>query len=333
MMFSLKNFQEAFLLRARALFDSLLSEDQALFRDTLFLSFLGARICYASTHPLALFSEERFRSPEKLKAFLGRLKASGHTSIFAHSPLVVRRPFSKEEISILAPVLFKAWWEPEGRALCLNLRHFAEVYEAEAFSSLLDASISASSFWKDFRVFHLRCEGGEPVLLAETRLGEMVEKEFSPPEALFASPEVYVIDVAPQRTAPFGWLAVIVEGFSRLFSHQFVRHTWLNFNQRSHRYTQVEQFVCPPSFGQEAKKKYQRQIEAGLGLYRELCEEGIKKEDARFVTPQGAATTLLATGPYFVWEDFIAKRRHRKAQWEIRQLAEALALVFPRLNP
>ena len=332
-MFSLNAYHKAFLSRARPFFDSLLAEDKALFRDTLFLSFLGARICYASTHPLALFAEERFRSPRELKAFLGRLKSSGHTSIFAHSPLVVRRSFSASEVSALAPVLFKAWWEEKAQALCLNLRHFAEVYEEEVFSELIEAAISSSRSWKEFKVFHLRCDSEEPSLLRETTLGEVVEGEFFQTSGLFVEPEVYVIDVAPQETAPFGWLAVIVGGFSRLFSHQFVRHTWLNFNQRSHRYTQVEQFVCPPSFGAEAREKYQKQIEAALELYQELCREGIKKEDARFVTPQGVSTTLLATGPYFVWQDFIVKRRHLKAQWEIRRLARALDLVFARLNP
>ncbi|NPA49830.1 MAG: FAD-dependent thymidylate synthase [Thermodesulfobacteria bacterium] len=332
-MFSLKDHQEDFLKRARGFFDALLAGDKALFRDTLFLSFLGARICYASTPPLELFAEERFRKPEELKAFLMRLKSSGHTSIFAHSPLVVRRRFSSEEVASLAPALFKAWWNEDRSALCLNLRHFAEVYEKEAFEEIITEAISASKEWQNFRAFHLRVEDGKPALVRETTLGELAEERSSPYEGLFAQPEVYVVDVAPERTTPFGWLAVVVEGFSRLFSHQFVRHTWLNFNQRSHRYTQVDQFVCPPSFDEEARKKYASQIKSGLDLYQELCKRGIKKEDARFVTPQGAATTILATGPYFVWEDFVAKRRHLKAQWEIRQLAQAVELVLSRLNP
>ena len=119
---------------------------------------------------------------------------------------------------------------------------------------------------------------------------------------------------------------------SRLFSHQFVRHTWLNFNQRSHRYTQVDQFVCPPTFSEEARALYEKEIQQGLKAYQELLKLGLKKEDARFVTPQGSATTLLATGPYFVWEDFIRKRRHLKAQWEIRALARALEIVLKELD-
>ncbi len=296
-----------------------------LFKDTLFLSFLGARICYASSPPLALFAEERFRDPEKLLAFLRRLKNSGHTSIFAHSPLVVDA--SGVEQDALARAFFKAWWSLEGACLCLNLRHAAEILDDGEFATVLEASLTASKAWQEFPVLIFGFDAqGDPVLEARKRLGEIVADPPKEPSEVFASMRVAVIDVAREETAPFGWLAVVVEGFSRLFSHQFVRHTWLNFNQRSHRYTSVDQFVYPPSFDvyAEARTLYQGAIDHGLDLYQRLVKAGVKKEDARFVTPQGAATSLLATGPYFVWEDFVRKRRHKKAQWEIRRLARAV---------
>ncbi|WP_456370405.1 FAD-dependent thymidylate synthase [Thermodesulfatator atlanticus] len=332
-MISLEAYRQNFLTLARDFFDELLSEDKALFRDTLFLSFLGARICYASSRPLNLFAEERFRQKEEFLAFLSRLKRSGHASVFAHSPLVVNTSFPEEKAARLAQVLYKAWWSPKDNALCLNLRHFAEVYDDETFMAIVEASYEASQKWQNFKFFHVKFPEGKATLCAKGALSELLEKGLPEPQGIKAEPEVFVIDVAPKETAPFGWLAVVVEGFSRLFSHQYVRHTWLNFNQRSHRYTQVDQFVFPPSFDEEANNLYESQIEKGLELYQGLVSRGIKKEDARFVTPQGSATTVLATGPYFVWEDFVEKRIHPKAQWEIRRLAEALALVFRELNP
>ncbi len=309
----------------------------ALFKDTLFLSFLGARICYASTKPLALFAEERFRDPEKFLAFLMRLKASGHTSIFAHSPLAVSvKHLTEEEKASFSRAFYKAWWTPEGKALCLNLRHLAEVFEEEAFQRVLSASLEASKAWEEFRCLRFAFEpDGEPELVEEGRLGDWVERTFEIWPGLFDQMEVIVIDVAPEAMAPFGWLAVLVEGFSRLFSHQFVRHTWLNFNQRSHRYTEVDKFVLPSSFtiSPKAKEIFEEVIEKGLEAYNYLIKElGIKKEDARFVTPQGASTTLIATGPYFVWEDFVCKRSHPKAQWEIRRLAKAVKLALDKFD-
>ena len=328
-MFSLKDYLVPSRQGLRSFLDQIIEEKgKSLFQDTLFLSFLGARICYASTRPLCLFREKRFQDQEELLAFLMRLKASGHTSIFAHSPLVVE---AGPEALKWAPFLYKAWWSPSRDKLCLNLRHFAEIYEEDVFQELLAFSLQESGLYHDFVCFRLLFEQGRPVIADRRPLSEWMEA-LEEPSALWAHPEVFVIDVAPERMAPFGWLAVIVEGMSRLFSHQFVRHTWLNFNQRSHRYTQVDQFVCPPSFSPEARRLYQDEVERGLSAYRRLLEWGVRKEDARFVTPQGSATTVLATAPYFVWEDFVQKRRHPKAQWEIRWLAQAIELVLGELH-
>ncbi len=304
----------------------------ALFKDTLFLSFLGARICYASTSPLALFTEERFKDPQKFLSFLRRLKRSGHTSIFAHSPLVVSGSVYKDKSNALARLGFKLWWSPEGDYVCLNLRHVAEVVDEEEFSQILESSLEASKSWRSFPVYVLGFDDqGHPELRLQTILGDIVDH---PPEVdsyMFSSMRVTVIDVAPAQTKPFGWLAVIVEGFSRLFSHQFVRHTWLNFNQRSHRYTSVDQFVLPPSFvSGEIQAYYTEIIRQAMQAYSTLVEQGIKKEDARFLTPQGASTALIATGPYFVWQDFVHKRAQPKAQWEIRRLAQAVAQVLEK---
>ncbi len=306
-----------------------------LFKDTLFLSFLGARICYSSTSPLALFKEERFRDLEKFLAFLDRLKKMGHSSIFAHSPLVTStEDLSERERASLASVLYKAWWTPDGKTVCLNLRHFAEVLDKESFVKILSLSLEASKIWQNFRCLCINFdEDGKPQIIKEKPLGDLI---LNPPlhkAEMWAEMQVTIIDVARNQTEPFGWLAVLVEGGSRLFSHQFVRHTWLNFNQRSHRYTELDQFVLPPSFESvDSKVVYKEIIEEGLSRYQYLMNLGIKKEDARFVTPQGASTSLIATGPYFVWEDFVRKRIHKKAQWEIRRLAQAVNLALEKFG-
>ncbi|AEH45058.1 thymidylate synthase complementing protein ThyX [Thermodesulfatator indicus DSM 15286] len=330
-MISVQDYYKRFLEETKPFFDSLVEKDKALFRDTLFLSFLGARICYASTRPLNLFAEKRFREREEFLSFLRRLKLSGHASVFAHSPVVVNESLSPEKMVRLSQVLFKAWWAHDG-SVCLNLRHFAEVYEEKEFMEILEASYEKSHAWQEFQVFEIAYHEGKAEIVQRTTLGKLISQTFNEPEGIEARPQVFVIDVAPSETKPFGWLAVVAEGFSRLFSHQFVRHTWLNFNQRSHRYTQVDQFVFPPSFDDEARAIYTRQIEEGLHAYQNIVKRGVKKEDARFITPQGSSTTILATGPYFVWEDFVNKRNHPKAQWEIRRLAEGLALVLRELK-
>jgi thymidylate synthase (FAD) len=54
----------------------------------------------------------------------------------------------------------------------------------------------------------------------------------------------------------------------------------------------------------------------------------MKREWARFIIPQGVVTTVAASGPRFVWEDFIEKRYISKAQGEIRELAEVVKGVI-----
>ncbi len=334
-MLNLKSYL-AHSLETQKVFLKKVIEDKGfkLFKDTLFLSFLGARICYSSTSPLALFKEERFRDLEKFLAFLTHLKDMGHSSIFAHSPLVIYTDkLLENERATLARAFYKAWWTPDGKKVCLNLRHFAEVFEKETFVKILSSSLEASKDWEDFRCLCIGFDkNGNPQIKKECPLGDLI---FNPPihsPGIWTEMQVTIIDVAWHQMQPFGWLAVLVEGVSRLFSHQFVRHTWLNFNQRSHRYTELDQFVLPPSFESlDSKVVYREMIEEGLSRYQYLINLGIKKEDARFVTPQGASTTLIATGPYFVWEDFIRKREHKKAQWEIRRLAQAIRLALERL--
>ncbi|OAQ21634.1 FAD-dependent thymidylate synthase [Thermosulfurimonas dismutans] len=318
----MKDLRAVYYSKQKALIHEIFQElGGEAFRKTLFLSFLGARICYAETPPLSLFAEERFRDPEKLKAFFLRLKSAGHGSVFAHSPLIWEFKSGDPDPELLAS-LYKAWFDPESRKLQLNLRHFAEVMEDGDFEALIGPGVMDESFL-EFEAWYL--EGAELKLIFSGALKDLLPRFENLRETdLLATRRVTVIRVP--ETEPFGWYAVIVEGFSRIFSHQFVRHTWLNFNQRSHRYTSVDQFVIPPSFEKapEARELYREEIERGLSAYRALISSGVKKEDARFLTPQGASTTVLATGPYFVWKDFVEKRAHPKAQWEIRLLAEAL---------
>jgi len=64
-----------------------------------------------------------------------------------------------------------------------------------------------------------------------------------------------------------------------------------------------------------------------MEVYREFSKN-MKRESARFVVPQGVATSVLATGPDLVWEDFVSKRAIPQAQEEIRALAIFLKEVL-----
>ncbi len=279
-------------------------------------SYLGARICYAESHPLLLFEEEKFKDIERFKSFLLHLKKAGHFSIFAHTPIFVKTThFTLEDKFALASNYFKVFFD-DAYAL-FNLRHLAESLPDNDFLHLINIEpalekIEVLSF-KDFKlIYEGDLKGIDPALFKEEN-------------TLFATPEVILL--RSRENFPFSWLGVITHNFSRIFSHQFVRHTWLNFNQRSHRYTKVDKFVIPPVFKEREIALYKEMIEKSMKVYSELSLN-IKRESARFIVPQGVATTVLATAPLFVWKDFVEKRIIPQAQDEIRALAKLLKEVL-----
>jgi thymidylate synthase (FAD) len=129
-------------------------------------------------------------------------------------------------------------------------------------------------------------------------------------------------------TLRFAHATFLVEGISRICSHQFVRSKHLDFLQRSQRYCNEEETnaVIP-----ESLKKYD-ECDYGVSdfiynaqiLYENLIKNGIKKEDARFILPQGTTTELLVVGNFQAWYDFIKLRSGKEAQWEIRVVAHEI---------
>lgn len=296
----------------------LLNKD--LFKDFLPLSYLGARICYSAEHPLELIEEEKFRKKEKFKTFLLNLAKHKHFSVFAHTPIFIpRNYFSKEELLDIAKDYFKAVLTQ--KEIILNLRHLAERITEEEFSNLIDTNYSVENL-------HLIWSKNYKIIFNDKLSNlnhEKIKEENKDSNEIFAYPEVIIIKHVNRQD----WITIIAHNYSRIFSHQFVRHTWLNFNQRSHRYTKVDKFVIPETFTEEVKEKYKEVIETTLNIYNFLTQEKkIKKEDARFLVPQGVATTIIASAPTFAWKDFISKRAIPQAQEEIRKFATFLKQIL-----
>ncbi len=115
----------------------------------------------------------------------------------------------------------------------------------------------------------------------------------------------------------------LIEGISRVATHQLVRHRIASYSQQSHRYTKItrESFVVPPSIEEKAKELFDKYIEEALGVYERLIELGIKKEDARFIIPQAVSSNIVVTMNARELLHFFTLRTCVRAQWEIRQCA------------
>ena len=108
-----------------------------------------------------------------------------------------------------------------------------------------------------------------------------------------------------------------------------------SYNQQSQRYVDSANadFVIPPSVveaGEEAIKIFNECMAHDLETYDKLIELGVHKEDARYVMPNATETTIVVTMNARELRHFFSLRCCNRAQWEIRELADAmLELVKP----
>lgn len=132
----------------------------------------------------------------------------------------------------------------------------------------------------------------------------------------------------------------LVEGVSRALLAQLTRHRIASFSVQSQRYVVLSggfPYVIPPkiaALGAEAEKVYAAQMEQ-IGrwydewLYRLNAAYPDEKnaEDARFVLPNACQTKLLVTMNNRELRHFFSLRTCRRAQWEIRAMADEMLRV------
>ncbi len=116
-----------------------------------------------------------------------------------------------------------------------------------------------------------------------------------------------------------------ISGISRACSHQLVRHRIASYSQESQRYVGMSapEFVVPPSVAEnpQAVAIWDEFMGQVTKAYHRLRELGVRKEDARFVLPNAAATRIIVTMNFRSLRHFFSVRCDRAAQWEIRDLA------------
>lgn len=131
-------------------------------------------------------------------------------------------------------------------------------------------------------------------------------------------------------TLRFAYADFHISGISRVASHQLVRVAHAGILQRSQRYVKetVVEYVNPPAFEAlpfELQIAWQDLQQEAEDLYLYLIDSGqMKKEDARYILPQGCTTSLRICGNFQMWHDLLANRTSKKAQWEVRAVAEEI---------
>ncbi len=140
-------------------------------------------------------------------------------------------------------------------------------------------------------------------------------------------------------TLRFAYATFNVAGISRVCSHQIVRMAHAGILQRSQRYvkeTKVE-FVDPPALAdtphwfRNSWAKVQSDAEA-LYLYA-VDNKLLKKEDARYIMPQGCTTEMNLCLNFQGWRDFLRNRNDKHAQWEVRAVASEIDRQLGEIAP
>jgi len=127
-----------------------------------------------------------------------------------------------------------------------------------------------------------------------------------------------------------------IDGISRACSHQLVRHRMASYSQRSQRYVEnsPDEVVAPPSLKRnpEAWEIFNNTMQEIYKAYEELGKL-VPLEDARYVLPNAATTTMVCTFNARSLFNFFKLRLCVKAQWEIRELADQMFGIVYSIAP
>ncbi len=126
-----------------------------------------------------------------------------------------------------------------------------------------------------------------------------------------------------------------IKGVSRACSHQFVRHRLASYEQLSMRAVgpgELER-ILPESIRKSGSYPFHKNARRAIILYEALLEDGVPKEDARFILPIGTETRFMAKMNFRSWLHFLRLRTHPSAQWEIRRVAEMILECLRSIAP
>lgn len=162
------------------------------------------------------------------------------------------------------------------------------------------------------------------------------------------------LDSGHESVAEHATFTFQVEGVSRALTHQLVRHRVASYSQQSQRYVKMEgfeyitpksiqttkgtvQFRCEP-YSQELDsdtllEAYQHLMEDIQLVYSEFVKCGVPEEDARYILPNACTTNIMVTMNARELRHFFKLRLCKRAQWEIRELAECMYECVKNIAP
>ncbi len=129
-----------------------------------------------------------------------------------------------------------------------------------------------------------------------------------------------------------------ISNVSRACTHQLVRHRHMSFSQKSQRYVKEKgqfDYIIPPTIekDEQLKAKFESFMEQISNTYQEFVDAGIPAEDARFVLPNAAASSLVTSLNLRELIHLANLRLCTRAQYEIRTMVKAMCDVLTKEEP
>lgn len=110
---------------------------------------------------------------------------------------------------------------------------------------------------------------------------------------------------------------------------QLTRHRHLSFTCKSARGSTFNTMEFPPT----SPAVLRELSSAALVPYNSALEAGVKEEDAAYLLPQGARTSIVVTGNFRAWYEYLPKRLCKRAMPEHRELAEQIHKELAKAAP
>ena len=146
-----------------------------------------------------------------------------------------------------------------------------------------------------------------------------------------------IVDMEHLSTFEHVSFTFAIEGVSRVLTHQLVRHRIASYSQQSQRYVSEHEFeyIVPPSINANplAQEKFEQLMSNIRSTYDELVALGINKEDARYCLANATETKIVVTMNARTLLHFFQLRCCVRAQWEIRNLANAMLAEVKKAAP
>lgn len=151
-------------------------------------------------------------------------------------------------------------------------------------------------------------------------------------DAAIASKHLSILEFLP--------MVFTVFGVSRSLTHQLVRHRIASYAHQSQRYAKVkveleDWYITPDSIKHNPKacKEYKETINNIAKVYQNLIDMGMPKEDARYILPNATTSDIIIKNNGRSFIEQCHKRRCHKAQWEIRQMYDAMRECIKDVYP